>query len=391
MVKSLLKAFGVVAIAAVIAGAYVFWPVLASLIRPVPHTAAVNAPAPTRPDAMEQVLARNVQFAPVLMLDLPAAIDQDLVQAEFKGNGREKMRMVVTYKGEQHVRLHVPAGLIFQNGMGSVVLLRARDFDLKPGAIKQEELQTAAIGSANQIVDAAYSLTLSSEPKLDALLAYLPQHSEIPRGAVQTAVLALTENLPLGAFAKFAEAGGDLPSRYDTTAFKVETSDIVSALIALREIGVPDGRLALTIDPQLKIEAMIDPLAHASAMRYYGITPKNEWEFWKRHLLQGEESTRHYALYGIARFYPEVALQMLPAWARETRVNPVYRLSAVQALAETERLEAVSVLRQLEHEFGMLTDIGRAAHTAAGVLDARLNKTSVSKIAFRGNQNVPAL
>lgn len=391
MVKSLLKALSVITMAAVIAGACVYRPALGSLIQPAPHVSTASAPASIHPDAMEQVLAKNVQFAPVITLDLPAAIDQDLVQAEFRGNGREKMCITVTYKGEQHVRLHVPAGLIFQNGTASVVLLRARDFDLKAGAIKQGDLQIAATSSSNQIVDAAYSPTLLSEPKLDALLACLRKHPEISRGAVQTAVLALTENLPLSAFAKFAQAGGDLPSKYDTSAFKVEVSDIISSLVVLREIGVPDGQLALTIDPQLKIEAMIDPLAHASAMRYYGITSKNEWEFWKHHLLQGEENTRHYALYGIARFYPDVALQMLPLWVREPRSNPVYRLSAVQALAETERQEAISVLRQLEHEFGMLTDIGKAAHTAAEVLDARLNKGAVSKIAFRTNQNVPAL
>jgi len=126
-------------------------------------------------------------------------------------------------------------------------------------------------------------------------------------------------------------------------------------------------------------------------MRYYGITQETEWDYWKHHLLEGEESTRHYALYGIARFYPDVALKMLPMWVREPKTNPVYRISAVQALAETQKQEAVTILRQLEKEFGMLTDIGRAAHDAANVLDTRLSKNTESKIAFRASQTVPQL
>jgi len=388
MFKSLLQTFGVIALAAMVAVGYVYWPDLAAMVKGTPAAApvAVAAAQPTPP-----TLPANVQFAPAVMLDLPAAVDQQLMQTEFTANGRDRMHISITNKSGQHVRLHVPAGLIFQNANSSVVLLRSRDMDLKAGELKQDDLQIAASTSANQVVDASYSLTSLSEPKLFPLIAHLQKHPEIPHATVQTAVLALTENLPVSAFAKFSQAGGDIPSKFDTSAFKVETSDIISALSVLREIGIQDEKLALTIDPQLKIEAMIDPLSHAQAMRYYGITQQTEWDFWKHHLLQGEESTRHYALYGIARFYPDVALQMLPTWVRETKTNPVYRVSAVQALAETQRPEAVVILHQLEQEFGLLTDIGKAAHNAATVLDARLSKTSGTKIAFHPPQGEPRL
>ena len=382
MSKSLIKTLGVIALAAAVAGGYVYWPALTALAKNGFHYQTAVAAAPAKPAAPAAAPA-NVHFAPALTLDLPAAIDQGLVTADFTGNGREKMSISVTNKRDQAVRLHIPSGLVFQNGNSSVVLLRPLDMDLKAGELKQEELQTAATSSANQVVDSSYSLTLLTEPKLVTLLAYLGKHPEASQEAVQTAVLALKENLPVSAFAKFVEAGtADLASKFDTSAFKVEVVDIISALTMLREIGVPDAQLALTIDPQLKIEAMIDPLAHASAMRYYGITSQTEWAYWKHHLLEGDESTRHYALYGIARFYPDVALQMLPAWVRETKTNPVYRISAVQALAETQREEAVSILRQIEHEFGMLTDIGKTAHNAADILEARLNKNTASKIVF---------
>lgn len=390
MFKSLSRILGVFALVAVIAGACLYWPALTSLVHGRAGVSVAGAqPAPEAPVVPRfEVISL---FAPSVILDLPAAVDQELVQTEFTGNGRERMHMNVTNKGGQHVRIHVPAGLVFQNNLNSVVTLRPHDIDLKPGEFKEADLQTAALSSANQIVDGGFSLTTNTEPKISRLLNFLRQHPEVSQAAVQTSVLELTENLPVSAFAKFAAAGGELPSRFDNTAFKVEVGDIISALTVLKTIGFRDDQLALTIDPQLKIEAMIDPLSHATAMRYYGITQQTEWEYWKHHLLQGDPSTRHYALYGIARFYPDVALQMLPMWVRETRTNPVYRLSAVQALAETQREEAVSILRQLEHEFGMLTDIGRAAHNAANVLVARLNNNPASKVAFRGTQDLPKI
>ncbi|HWB60434.1 MAG TPA: hypothetical protein VG733_13140 [Chthoniobacteraceae bacterium] len=380
MSKSLLKTLALLALAAAVAGGYVYWPTLNTYAQNLlhPHASAPVASAKPAAPATPQV-----HFAPALTLDLPAAIDQGLVQAEFTGNGRETLRANITNKRDQAVRLHMTAGLVFQGGNGSVVLVRAHDVDLKAGELKQEELQTAATSSSNQVVDAAYSLTLNTEPKLATLLDYAAKHPELSPAALQTTVLALKENLPASAFAKFAEAGStDMPSKYDTTAFKVDVADIIGALEALRDIGIPDAQLALTIDPQLKIEAMIDPLAHAEAKKYYGITDQAEWTYWKHELLEGDPSTRHYALYGIARFYPDVALQMLPGWARETHTNPVYRISAVQALAETQREEAVPILRQIEHDFGMLTDIGKTAHNAADILESRLAKSAASKVVF---------
>ena len=85
--------------------------------------------------------------------------------------------------------------------------------------------------------------------------------------AVQTAILALTENLPLSAVAKFTLASNLLPSRFDTDAFRVDTQDIVTALTLLREIGARESAIALTIDPQLRIESMIDPTSRPLAMR----------------------------------------------------------------------------------------------------------------------------
>ena len=191
----------------------------------------------------------------------------------------------------------------------------------------------------------------------------------------------------MSAVAKFNPAGGVLPSRFNTDAFRVETFDIIQALSALRELGVKERDLALTIDPQLKIEAMIEPLCRATAMRYYGIAQETEREYWRAELLNGDPSTRHYALYGIARFYPEIALEMLPRWVRETKTNPVYRLSALQALADTQRPEALALLQTLAEELGAGTDLGKAAVAAGKYLDSHLAKVAAmrTKVAFRSS------
>lgn len=328
---------------------------------------------------------------PALAVELASAIDQGSIQVDFMGNGREKMTASVANKAAQPLCVHIAEGQTLECGSNLVVVVRGCDVVVKPHTTAQAEFATAAVNSTNKVADASYSLSTASTPKLEPLLIWLQQHPEFSTPAIQTAALALMENLPVSAFAKFARIDGDLRSQFDTTAFRVETSDLIAALVTLREMGVPDSELALTIDPQLKVEAMIDPLAHAAAMHYYKITPESEWAFWKDELLQGNPSTRHYALYGIARFYPEVALQMLPKWVRETKTTPVFRMSAVQALAETRRPEAISVLRQLEHEVGFQTELGKAAHIAAEYLDTHLNKAAVAKlrIGFRTSQNIP--
>ncbi len=309
-------------------------------------------------------------------MDLLAAIQDKSFAMEFRGNGRDRLRMIGINHEAQPVRLSIPAGQSFESASGSVVLERARVIEFQPGETRLEDLATLAAASTNHLADRTFSPSATPQPKLEPLLEYLADHPEVSVSAAQTAALAIMENLPANAFAKFAEAGNDLPNQWDTTAFKVETADIVEALILLRQMGLPDEQLAITVDPQTKIEAMIDPLAHALAMRYYDIKPEAEWTYWKHELLEGDPSTRHYALHGISRYFPDVAIQMLPRWVREPRTNQIFRVVAIQALAETERPEAVPLLRALELEMGAQTELGRTAGESASYLENSLNKSA---------------
>jgi hypothetical protein len=324
------------------------------------------------------------------VIDLESAISQGSIKAEFFGNGRDTLRGSVTNQTARALQVRTDAGQVFEAGKDAVVVVRPCAIELAPRQTSEMALQTCAVTSTNRIGEIAYTISTAKTPKLQPLLTYATEHLELSPGAIQTAALALTENLPLSAVSRFTPAAGELKSRFNTDAFRVETIDILAALTALRAMGIPDSSLAMTIDPQLKIEAMIEPLCHAAAMQYYGITEENEWEYWKGELLAGAPATRHYALYGIARFYPEIALEMLPRWAREPQTRGVYRIAALQALADTQRVEALPLLRQLADELGIDTEVGRAARGAAEYLDQRLNQIGVRQtaVAFRASRQL---
>jgi hypothetical protein len=322
---------------------------------------------------------------PAEIVELAVAVEQKTIAAEFTGNGRERLSVAVTNPTKTPLKIVVPVGQTFESERNLMIVVRPAEIEVRAGKTAEVIVQTAAVRSANKVLRRGYQLSSQVVPRIELFLTYVQQHPELTPAAVQTAILALTDNLPLSAVAKFQLAGGALPSRFNTDAFRVETPEIVSALASLKTMGMRDFQIAMTIDPQLKIESMIDPLSRPIAMRYYGISAEAEWDFWKKELLHGEPATRHYALYGIARFYPEVALQMLPKWVRETRTNPVYRMSAAQALADTQKPEALPILRQLVEELGPQSSLGLATNAAADHLDYRLAQLAATRttVAFR--------
>lgn len=327
---------------------------------------------------------------PISLAELQTAVEQGIVKASFIGNGRDSVRATLLNRAKTKITVQVEAGQVFEAGLNAMVVIRPATIELEGGQTAEATFQSAATRCGNKVSEQSYKLSYARVSKLDALLAYSQGHPEFTAPAIQTAILAVTENLPLSAVAKFPTLGGDMKSRFNTDAFRVQTSDILTALVALRDGGVPDQSIALAIDPQLRIEAMIDPVCRPLAMRYYGISGSTEWEYWRRELLEGDMSTRHYALYGIARFYPDTAIEMLPKWAREERTTPMFRLAAVQALVETGRPEALTILRQLADELGLKSELGRAALGAADALENRLAEHAAKQpaLTFRAGNTV---
>ena len=385
------KALAVVLAPVVAAGGYFLWPQSGQPAMPSPsmaQAAIVALAAVSAIGSHDSEAPAPVAAGPAEPVDLQAAIEQGRIKAEFSGNGREAMRATLSNTGATTLQARVEVGLVFESGRNAVVVARPTEVEIEPGKTVQATFQTAATRSGNSLGNAPYVITYNHVPRVELLLTYAQDHLELSPGAIQTAILALNENLPLSSVAKFTPGASELESRFNTDAFRVETYDIITALGALREMGVADATIAMTLDPQLRIEAMIEPLSRPVAMRYYGISGTDEWSYWKTELLSGAPATRHYALYGIARFYPDVAIDMLPKWALETKTNSVFRLSALQALAETQRPEAVNILNRLAENLGRETELGRAARGAALALDQRLSQLATVKnaaIAFRAS------
>ncbi len=321
---------------------------------------------------------------PVLARTLAEAVADPRLKVSLTGNGRERLTIELTNQTTERFAIHLPAGETLASGDSIVVLLREATIELGAEPAKKT-LRTAAVSTVASVEQRTYQLSNQAFPRLRPLLAHLADHPEIGAATAQTAVLALTENLPVCALAKFTAVGGDMGGVFDTDDFRVETAEIIGALTVLRELGLPDEEIALTIDPQLKIEAMIDSLAHAAAMRYYAIPADREWDFWKKELTEGDIRTRHYALFGIARNFPDVALAMLPDWVRQPRTNLVFRETALTALAETQRPAAVTVLTQLLSELGPETALGQTAQRCLTALQARLDQEADHSmaVAFR--------
>jgi hypothetical protein len=381
--------------ASLVAGGITVWKTCGSAFASSPATtepaaaplAVLSKPTPAEPPAAALDASAPAPEVKIAFEDteILTGAHQGVVQVALRGNGRDRMSAQLRNNSAAPIRVRVPAGQTLESGRNSVVVLRSVATELMPGQSVDLSLATAALHSSNKVGETPYKLSYHATPKLDAFLTWLAGHPEIATPTAQTAVLALTDNLPLNAVAKFAPVNG-VVSRFNTDAFRVETGDIIAALAALRDAGVRLETVALTADPQLKIEAMIEPLSRESAKRYYGIAEDREWDFWKNELLTGDPTTRHYALFGIARFYPEIALEMLPRWARESNAHPVYRMSAIQALADTQRPDALPILRQLVDELGATSDFGKAAAQAAGYLDSRLTQLASASpvVAFRG-------
>ena len=319
-------------------------------------------------------VARAVPNVPAgaVEVSLSDALGRHWLEAQYVGNGHSEIKATVANRYNKPLRLTFDSGLIFETAdlRQQMVVARAQLLDLPAGSTRATWLACAATRSANALASQPYRLCPDTLQALTPLFAQVDQSPEISREAIQTAVLLLTENAPLRTVRQVQPAVGrqraragrhdGLPSEHRRNPRGVQL---------LKDAGYSRMNLVAAQEPQLKIEAMIDPLAHAAAAHYFNLSHEQEWAYWRDELSKGDLSTRHYALYGIGRYYPDVALQMLPDWARAAQLSSLMRTSAIQAMAETHRPEAISVLQQLVSEFGAATELGQSARKAMAFLE----------------------
>ena len=286
----------------------------------------------------------------------------------FARQGTNSLQLKVTNPSREPFAVSFAAGTVFENGKAGVILLKSFEAKVEPGGNLEHDLAVVALSSANQTDTGKFTETSKTEPKLAPLLQHIESHSAVPVSVVQTAALAILEDAPAGLFAVFPRPlAGDVSA---IDSFKVDTYDIVAAIQLLREIGVDSSKLSQ--DAQLKVEATIDLKAHPIAMQYYGISRDAEWQYWTRDVMGGDPTMRHYALYGIARFFPDVALEMMPKWAKEVRIAPHYRRAAIGALALTQKPEARALLQALDQELAKDTSLAQKVDPALRYLEQNL-------------------
>jgi hypothetical protein len=352
-----------VGVTAVAASAGIVWTLIPG---PPPPPPPVNAVAP--PELLAAI-AEAKPAASRAATPATAAPVVDHAETIFERIGLNTLHLNATNKTARPVQVSYKAGDVFDGEKTKLVLLKSFALELQPGGTEAQDLPVAAIRSSHQGETGRFTRSSRTQSDLAPLIRHLESNPSIHIGAVQAAVLAITEDAPVDLFARFPRP--DTSAGPGVESFKIDTVEIIAAIQLLRDIHVESCKLSA--DPQLKVEAMIDPAAHASAMKYYGIDPDSEWLYWRNELLEGDPSTRHYALYGIARFYPDVALQMMPKWALEQRTAPHYRRAAIGALALTRKSEAGPILRALERDLAQETDLVQMVDPALRYLEQNAN------------------
>jgi hypothetical protein len=257
------------------------------------------------------------------------------------------------------------AGTLFSNGTGQVVLLRDVSGSVPAKGQAESTLPVAATNTSKGQLTGAFTRLAGSISALEPLLKIIAGNKSLSPGAMQTAVLAICQNVSLDAISS-VPTNLRPPSleNNDPLPFRESTPDIMSAFILLQEAGLDTRKMAMTGDPEFKLLAMLNPESHGTAKTFFGISDAQEWSYWRNQLLAGDPELRHYALYGIARYYPEVALQMLPHWVRTANVSHSYRVSAAWALALIDdrraRMELTGLRQELAGDPTMRQALDRA-------------------------------
>ncbi len=314
--------------------------------------------------------AQQVEAAPEAEeTEFIAALRAGGLKGAFEGDGVRRLGVRLQNSAPQPVRTAIHAGTIFTtpDSVVQMVTTRTVPVELDAGESRAITIPSSALRLSN--APGAYALLPSETrlPVLERLWPALDKYSDASPETIQTAVLLLVEDPPLAHLARFKLSPSERLDPAPPKTFKVDTQDLMVALIVVTDV-VPEKALTLFDSAQLRLESLIDPRSHDAALMFYNIDSDREWDFWKTELLHGDPATRHYALYGIARYFPETAFDMLPRWIMEPQAPLLFRQHAAYALAEIPREEVVRTLVQLESRLGaepkLRTVVGRAADLA---------------------------
>lgn len=305
----------------------------------------------------------------------PSPVDpEQALVLTLSGNGVDELRVQVVNSAPDPVPLTMEVGDVFQGATNRVMLVEPVNAPIRPGETRQFTLQTIPLRFTNQASSSPYRPVNDPPSVLNPLVDAVTRGTVRDFESLRVAAQLLVENPSLATIAAFpaldqeAQARSNVPAKARVTAAR-----LINALLLLESIGVDTQSLDIANNPQLQLESLVNRATNPNARRYYKLEDERKhWDYWSTLLTEGNPRLRHYALYGIARFFPDIALDMMPRWASNRRLTPIYRLSAVYALAGTERPEALPRLEQLSRRYPEQTNMGRAIRAAISYLKSKI-------------------
>jgi hypothetical protein len=216
-------------------------------------------------------------FAAMLAFALPAGADLTLadalrrtdLQCKITGSGHGAVQIAIENRGETPATIDQPAALICAATAGDdrVITLRSVQFTVNPKATTTVTIPAAALSIRNGGANQTFRATAETEPRLDALLAWLAKNNDAPRITSQLAVLCLLDDVTFGQWQQFLAPQRVPPS---TTPTPAEIVAAVDALGLLRTVA-PDRTFALASDGELRLRALRNPWSRAKAAQLFGI------------------------------------------------------------------------------------------------------------------------
>ena len=319
------------------------------------------------PDDLKQAYLAK-QEAEVRPSPTPEAVaPEEALVATLRGNGIDRLDVKVVNQSAQAMSYKLGIGGIFRAGGNAVMLVEPLNEEIEAGATREFRLQTVPIRLDNRAAEAPFRKVEGGSEVLQPLVEALSEGQVDDVKALGTAAILLNSDPTLAEIAAFPALDEDAQSRSGTPeSARRGAAELIEALLFLERRGVDTSGLEVAGDPQLKLEAMVKPETNRMAREFYGIEDRRRhWNYWRSTLLEGDTRLRHYALYGIGRFFPEVAIEMMPEWARNRKIIPIYRLSAVYALGLTGNPGALERLEALAVQYPERTNMGRATREAA--------------------------
>ncbi len=301
-----------------------------------------------------------------------AAEEAELV-ATFRSSGDDSLILQLVNQKTVADRFELAAGTVFQSFGSFILLIDPLNHSIEPGDTREINLRVVPLGLDNQVADGAYRQIEDIPEQLQPLAKAIQGSISWKEEDLRLAAIILFNNPALGEVADFPVAESIIQTNSDTPAAARRSAlELINALLLLKDLGIDTAGLKLAGDTQLQLETMVKENSNLIARKFYGLENRlQHWNYWKSILVKGDGRFRHYSLYGIGRFFPDVALKMMPDWAKNRRITPIYRLSAVYALGLTEKTEALQQLESLSKRYPPVTNMGRATREAARYIQSK--------------------